>query len=100
MSGQKTGDYDHDYFLSLLPAGALNCLDPDEAEALARHLADCPPCVEELARYQALVGALAPVGALLPVAPEVALSPALRERLLAWVTEPADPTNDQQGNNE
>lgn len=94
MSGQPTGDYDHDYFLSLLPAGALNCLDPDEAEALARHLADCPPCVEELARYQALVGAL------LPVAPEVALSPALRERLLAWATEPADPTNDHQGNNE
>lgn len=98
MSGQPTGDYDHDYFLSLLPAGALDCLDPDEAEALARHLADCPPCVEELARYQALVGALAPVAP--EVAPEVALSPALRERLLAWVTELADPTNDQQGNNE
>ncbi|MBP9503073.1 MAG: hypothetical protein KBF17_13010 [Candidatus Promineofilum sp.] len=29
-----------------------------------------------------------------------ALSPELRERLPAWATESADPTNDQQGNNE
>ncbi len=41
-----------------IPAFALECLDPDEREQVARHLAHCPDCQAELRAYQKLVGDL------------------------------------------
>ena len=41
-----------------IPAFALDCLDPDEREQVARHLAGCPDCQAELRAYQSLVGEL------------------------------------------
>jgi anti-sigma-K factor RskA len=41
-----------------IPAFALECLDPEERELVARHLARCPDCQAELRAYQRLVGDL------------------------------------------
>ncbi len=42
-----------------IPAFALDCLDPEERELVARHLARCPECQAELLAYQDVVGDLA-----------------------------------------
>ncbi len=41
-----------------IPAYALECLDPEEREQVAQHLAQCPACQAELRAYQSLVGEL------------------------------------------
>ena len=41
-----------------IPAYALDCLDPDEKEQVARHLAGCSTCQAEISAYQSLVGEL------------------------------------------
>jgi anti-sigma-K factor RskA len=43
---------DHKHILELIPAYALGCLDDDDAELAADHLATCPDCQAELAAYQ------------------------------------------------
>ncbi|MCA9973979.1 MAG: zf-HC2 domain-containing protein, partial [Anaerolineales bacterium] len=51
--------HDHAAFIDLIPAYALGCLDPDEADRVAAHLADCAACRTELAAYASVVDALA-----------------------------------------
>lgn len=67
----------HQDVFELIPAYALDALDPAEAEAVARHLEACPACREEMAAFTAVADAL-------PLAlPEAAPSPRVREQLLA-----------------
>jgi anti-sigma-K factor RskA len=73
----------HAQTMESLPAYALGCLDPEEAAAIAGHLAACPRCRAELVAYQEVAGRL-------PWAtPEVAPPPALKERVMARVQAPA-----------
>ena len=44
-------------------AYVLGALEPDEAEAFRRHLADCPECREELAEFEQVTEALPPASA-------------------------------------
>lgn len=77
MEGSLINGREHDYFREMLPARALDCLDPDEAEILARHLTRCPSCLDDLTTFETVVGQLA------LAVPDVAPSPELRRRLLA-----------------
>ena len=86
----------HQELLDLLPAYALNSLDPYEAESVKKHLPRCEICQAELAAYQSVVD-------LLPLAaPEVEPDPALKGRLLSGIeaskplesTDAADPVPD------
>ncbi len=69
-----------------IPAYALECLDPEEREQVARHLAGCPVCQAELRAYEGLVGELS-------LAVPRATPPAgLRHKILqAAVTKPSKP---------
>lgn len=74
-----------EHVVELIPAYALNCLDPGEAEVVARHLDGCEDCRAEAAAYMAVVD-------LLPLAaPEIEPSPALKERLMARVESSPSP---------
>jgi anti-sigma-K factor RskA len=75
---ERTG-LDHERWSDAAGAWVLGALAPDEAEAYALHLDDCPACRDEVA-------ALGPAAAALPasVAP-MAAPPEIRERLLADV---------------
>lgn len=75
------------HVLELLPDYALGCLDEDEADLVARHLAGCPLCRAEAEAYQAVAGQLA------LAAPDVAPPPHLKERLMERVrtSRPAAP---------
>ena len=66
----------NDHVIELIPAYALNTLEPAEAEAVARHLDGCPTCQAELTSYQAVVDVL-PL-----TAPEAEPSPALKRELM------------------
>ncbi|HWQ84636.1 MAG TPA: anti-sigma factor [Anaerolineales bacterium] len=55
----------------LIPAYALDSLDPEEAELVARHLAECPECQLEFASYSELVGSLALAVPMHPAPPEL-----------------------------
>lgn len=79
MDARETAALDHDFYSELLPARALDSLDPGEAELLARHLPGCPSCLDELAEFERVAGALA------LAAPDAAPSPELRGRLLGRV---------------
>lgn len=81
MEKKVTTSDEHDTYRELIPARALDCLDADEAELLARHLPECPACLDELAAFETVVGALA------LSAPEAVPSPELRGRLLARVAQ-------------
>jgi anti-sigma-K factor RskA len=78
-------DADHDQFLELIPAYALNSLDADDAQAVSRHLAGCEACQAELAAYEGVVDVL-PLAAA-----EATPSPALKGRLMDRIqAQPAD----------
>jgi anti-sigma-K factor RskA len=69
----------HEEFVAQIPAFALGCLDPAEAEQLNGHLAGCQGCQEELRAYQQLTADLA--HALPQVNPPARLKPALLKQV-------------------
>ncbi len=69
-----------------IPAFALECLDPEEREQVARHLARCPECQAELRAYQGLVGDLS------LAVPRATPPPGLRHKILqSTVNTPSQP---------
>ena len=83
-------DADHDQYLELIPAFALNSLDADEAQAVSRHLAGCEACQAELAAYEEVVDVL-PLAAA-QTTPPAALKGQLMDRVQAQpASEPAAP---------
>jgi hypothetical protein len=56
----------HDEIAELLGAWALDAVDPDEAEIVARHLEVCPRCTQEVDGYREAAAALAFVGTSAP----------------------------------
>ncbi len=52
----------HDEIAALLGAFALDAVDPDEAEAIRAHLAECPRCSAEVAEHWEVTGLIANVG--------------------------------------
>jgi anti-sigma-K factor RskA len=70
---------DHKHISELIPAYALGCLDNDEAERVAGHLADCSDCQADLASYRQVVDELA------YTAPTATPPPGLRDRLLETI---------------
>jgi hypothetical protein len=48
----------HDEIIELLGAYALDAVDPDEAAAVARHLAECPRCAAEVDEHRAAAALL------------------------------------------
>lgn len=72
---------DHDEFLDLIPAYALDSLDAEEAKAVRQHLPGCSACQAELASYEGVVDVL-PLAA--PIAePPAALKGRLMDRIQA-----------------
>ena len=59
----------HEEANALLGAYALDAVEPDEADAVARHLAECPRCAAEVAEHHEVIGMFANAGADAP--PEV-----------------------------
>jgi anti-sigma factor RsiW len=53
---------EHDEIAELLGAYALDALEPDEAEVVARHLETCPRCSQEVDAHREAAGALAFAG--------------------------------------
>jgi anti-sigma factor RsiW len=53
----------HDEFSELLGVYALDAVDPDEREAIERHLADCPRCRAEVQDHREVAALLASSGA-------------------------------------
>lgn len=69
----------HARIIESLPAYALGCLDREEGEAVASHLASCSLCRAELAAFEGVVGRL-------PYAvPDCAPPPALKQAVMARV---------------
>jgi anti-sigma factor RsiW len=52
----------HDEIAQLLGAFALDAVDPDEAAAIRRHLAECPRCASEVAEHWEVTGLIANAG--------------------------------------
>lgn len=52
----------HEEFIDALGAFALDAMDPDEAEAVRRHLEECPRCSEEVAQHHQVAALLGNVG--------------------------------------
>jgi anti-sigma factor RsiW len=52
----------HDEIAQLLGAFALDAVDPDEADAIRAHLAECPRCSSEVAEHWEVTGLIANVG--------------------------------------
>ncbi len=63
-----------------IPAYALECLDAEEREQVAQHLASCPACQAELRAYQSLVGELS------LAVPRLTPPAGLRQKILGAVT--------------
>jgi anti-sigma factor RsiW len=57
---------EHDEISELLGAYALDALEPDEAELVARHLETCPRCSQEVDAHREAAGALAFAGETAP----------------------------------
>ena len=72
----------HSRILDLLPAYALGVLDPDETNAVEKHLAQCSICQAELRAYEAVTADLA------LAAPPVFPPPRLRQKILNAVAPP------------
>jgi hypothetical protein len=71
----------------LLPAYALDALDPEEMQAVRTHVATCARCRAELADYNQVVDALG------TVAPVASPPSALRSRLLTSAASASPPNN-------
>jgi hypothetical protein len=56
----------HDDIIELLGAYALDAVEPDEAEAIERHLEDCPRCAQEVDAFREVAGSLAFSGGTAP----------------------------------
>lgn len=56
----------HPEIEDLLGAYALDAVDPDEAEAVERHLGECPRCADEVATHREVAATMANVGAPAP----------------------------------
>ena len=69
----------HTDIIDLIPAYALGILDAEEAGKVARHLAVCAACREELAAYQIVVDELSYAAPMVPPPPEI------KRRLMAQV---------------
>lgn len=69
----------------LIPAYALGILEPEEVDAVERHLESCPPCRALAESYRAV-----PTDLLYAV-PQVAPPPSLRDRVLARIAEQVAP---------
>jgi anti-sigma factor RsiW len=52
----------HDDLIETLGAYALDAMDPDEAEAVRRHLDECPGCAAEVAQHQQVAALLGNTG--------------------------------------
>jgi type IV secretory pathway VirB2 component (pilin) len=52
----------HEEVAQLLGAFALDAVDPDEADAIRRHLDECPRCASEVAEHWEVTGLIANVG--------------------------------------
>ena len=52
----------HDDLIEALGAYALDAMDPDEAEAVRRHLDECPRCAEEVAQHHQVAALLGNTG--------------------------------------
>jgi anti-sigma-K factor RskA len=76
----------HDHIRELLPAYALDALDPAEARSVADHLRECAECTQELAMLHETLGLLA------FSAPAATPSPAVRAALFARVEQIATTT--------
>ena len=74
---------DNDEFSELLGAYALDAVDPDEREAIERHLVDCPRCRAEVAEHREVAAYLSHTGA---AAPE-----GVWDRIAADLAPPAPP---------
>src|SRR5205814_2524884 len=57
---------DHDEIAELLGAYALDAVEPEEAEAVARHLETCPRCAQEVDEHREAAAALAFAGETAP----------------------------------
>ena len=57
----------HDEIAELLGAYALDAVEPDEAELIAAHLAECPRCAAEVAEHWEVTGLIANAGVDAPV---------------------------------
>ncbi len=69
----------HDQIRELLPAYALDALDPAEARSVADHLRDCAECIQELVGLREILGLLA--FSIPPVTPSLAVRAALFDRV-------------------
>ncbi|GIW03501.1 MAG: hypothetical protein KatS3mg059_0121 [Thermomicrobiales bacterium] len=85
MSGQTAVPITCNETHDLLSAYALGALEPEEQRMVAQHLAICMDCRQRLAVFDAVTDALLTAPA--PIAPP----PALRERLMRSIQEPAPP---------
>ena len=79
-------DSDHESVLELIPAYALNSLDPEEEVFVRRHLPECEICRSELASYESVIDVL-PLAAV-----DAEPSPALKHRLIGQIH--AEPASD------
>lgn len=70
---------EHEDVIVLIPAFALNSLDPEEVDVVRYHLAQCQTCQKELKAYEAVVDVM-PLGA-----PMEQPAPALKNRLMAQI---------------
>ncbi|HMD45153.1 MAG TPA: anti-sigma factor [Acidimicrobiales bacterium] len=77
-------DPGHDEIQSLLGAFALDAVDPDEAEAVRRHLDECGDCQAEVDAHRAVAGALG--NSVEPLPPE------LWDRIAERIAESPGPT--------
>jgi hypothetical protein len=89
MNAPQTDTLHCDDAGDLLPAYALDALEPEEMQAVRVHLATCPRCRAELADYDQVVDAL---GAVAPVASPPS---ALRSRLLTSAASMSPPARPQ-----
>lgn len=76
----------NEHVIELIPAYALECLDPDENVRVMEHLASCGFCEQELRQYKAITDRL-------PLAtPDAHPSPAAKEKLMRRIEQSIQPS--------